>query len=113
MAAKIKIHHFQNNRNLNCLAERVCNWVRRIRQGLRFSERPGSLGSGLSPAPMVPTMDHDHSMHRRKVSADGLGIGPLEDFQGCVAARYRWNKRTGTHRRGAWALQQGADGYPV
>ena len=43
---------------------------------------------------------------------DVSGIGPLQDFQRCVAALWRWNKRTGTHRRGAWALQQGADGYP-
>ena len=30
-----------------------------------------------------------------------------------MVALWRWNKRTGTHRRVAWAVNQGAAGYPV
>ena len=113
MSARITNRHFQNNRNLNCLAERVCNWVKSNRQGLRCSERPGSLWSGLTRAKICRTTDHDQSVHWRKVSADVLGIGPLQYLQRCGAALWRWNRRTGTHPRGAWALNQGAAGYPV
>ena len=62
---------------------------------------------------MLPTTDHVQSVHQRKVSADGLGFRPLEDLQRCVDSPLRWNRRTGTHRPGAWALLQGAVEYPV
>lgn len=97
--------HFQNNRNYIRLVERVCNQVRRSRRILRCS--------GLTLASMSPTTDHVQSVAQRKAWADGLGFCPLEDFQRCVAALWRWNRRTGTHQWGDWNLQQEADGYPV
>lgn len=113
MAVEITNHHFQNNRNLIGSAERVCHWVRRNRRSLRFSERSGSLWYGRNLVPMGPTVDHAQSVYWRKASADGLGFRPLQDLQRCVAALWPWHMRTGTHRRGAWTLHQGADWYSV
>ena len=48
-------------------------------------------------------------MAQKRMSTDGPGLGHSQDFQRCVAALWRRNRKRGTHQQGVWNLPQGDD----